>query len=197
LQRFRALLVSGLGSCSVIPLRSRSFDVHENWKAMGSISLDAILHRARALCEAAGVDPDQPGADGKPEWFRFLAQARASLRRDQQAQDPLELLRAIDAGDSAPEAVETRAPESFDPLEKLQALYEAEMGGGARASSQQDQHVTLPEPKDFGRDSDDARTHGREQTDPLAELKALEAAQAARRPDPPDEDDDPRFGLPE
>jgi hypothetical protein len=55
----------------------------------------------------------------------------------------------------------------------------------------------LPELKDFSRDSDDARTHSREQTDPLAELKALEAAQAAWRPDTPDEDDDPGFGLPE
>ncbi|WP_281799710.1 hypothetical protein [Methylocystis echinoides] len=167
-----------------------------NWTAMQSLSLDAILHRARALCEAAGIDPDQPGPDGKPEWFRFLGQARATLRRDRQSQDPLELLRAIDAGDSVPEAVETRAPESVDPLEKLQALYEAEMGDGARTSLEQTQHESLAEPKDFGFRGD-ARTASREKTDPLAELKALEAAQSAWRPEPPDEDDDPRFSLPE
>jgi hypothetical protein len=167
-----------------------------NRKAMQSLSLDAILHRARALCEAAGIDPDQPGPDGKPEWFRFLGQARGSLRRDRQAQDPLALLRAIDTGDSAPEAVETRAPESVDPLEKLKALYEAEMGDGARASLQQNQHESSPEPTDSGLRGD-ARTASRENTDPLAELKALEAAQAAWRPEPPEEDDDPRFGLSE
>jgi hypothetical protein len=103
---------------------------------MGSFSIDDILRRARALSLEAGVDPDQPGADGKPEWFRFILAARESLRHDQRAQDPLALLREIEKNDHAAEAAiaeSTASAESLDPLETLRALYEKETASVAHA----------------------------------------------------------------
>jgi hypothetical protein len=173
------------------------FPTRMKQKTMQSHSLDLVLQRARALCEAAGIDPDQPGADGKPEWFRFLAQARVTLRRDEQSQDPLALLKALDSQDKLPERRETAAPETFDPLERLQALYEAEMGGRAWPSPHQDVREAPAENSHLPGPSGRELTPRREQTDPIAELKALEAAEAARRGNsaPADEEDDPRFGI--
>lgn len=149
---------------------------------MSSVSLDEILRRARALCVSAGVDPDQPAHDGRPEWFRFFGQARASLRRDRQAQDPLELLKALDAGalpGGADAAQGGSARESFDPLARLQELYEKERGQQqARATHRT--HASsyeLGAPDDLKRAVDTiapTRAAGRAPSDPLEELKAIE-----------------------
>jgi hypothetical protein len=163
---------------------------------MGSFSLDAILHKARALCEAAGVDPDRPAQDGRPEWFRFIGDARASLRSEQHAQDPLALLKAIEEETRAaetPVAAVATAPESVDPLETLEALYEQEMGG---ASAPPVQPPAQDAPPGGVRGSDGlapelsepahAIVFSRRRSDPLEELKALEALgmDATRRDDP-------------
>jgi hypothetical protein len=154
---------------------------------MASFSLDTILHRARALCVKAGLDPDRLAPDGRPEWLRFVGEARASLWRDLEAQDPLELLKAVYEGEHAGEADVAppgNAAGSVDPLEKLQELYEKEMGR-ERARAAPLAHDASPyelnAPSGLARELDGAAptlAFRREPSDPLEELKALEAAGA-------------------
>jgi hypothetical protein len=167
---------------------------------MASFSLDQILHRARGLCAETGVDPDQPGPDGKPEWFRFIGAARDSLRRDQHAQDPLAFLKKIEMGERAREAIIDRAavaPESSDPLEKLQALYQQAMESAdarARDANQSSTNDLAPALEEAGPAQPISPPH----SDPLEALKALEVmgTDAMTRDDPgdPSAPEDPQVG---
>ena len=167
---------------------------------MSSLSLDKILHRARALCVDAGLDPDRPALDGKPEWLRFIAEARASLRRDQEAQDPLELLKAIDNCELAREtdvAHPRNDPETVDPLQKLEALYEKEMREERARAKQAELDVPQQElsaSNDFtGGSGNRAASLISDRTDPLEALKALEATGS---PQIRSDDADPELALP-
>jgi hypothetical protein len=148
------------------------------------------------------VDPDRLAHDGRPEWLHFLAKARASLRRDLEAQDPLAQLKALDdralarAGDAGHPRDE---PETVDPLQKLKALYEKEMGGDHAqakrvASGVPRQEVSAANDVTGGSGALPASlVSARDRADPLEELKALEAAGS---PQIRRDDADPEVALP-
>lgn len=151
--------------------------------AMETLSLDAILRRARALCLEAGLDPDQPAQDGRPEWLGFISEARASLRRDLQTQDPLKLLQSIYVGEQAREQDTARlAPphETADPLAKLERLYREEMHEGFERANLPPQRAEAGNALQdgFALDFEAAPTRGaaRASADPLETLRVLEAA---------------------
>jgi hypothetical protein len=98
---------------------------------MPEIKLEKILITARELCVAAGVDPDQIGEHGKPEWLRFAEAARGLLRERATATDPLALLDMLyqqDHDNRQELALSQATEEAVDPLARLSELYEREMG---------------------------------------------------------------------
>jgi hypothetical protein len=159
---------------------------------MGSLSLDAILQRARSLCLDAGLDPDRAAQDGRPEWLRFIGQARSSLRQDLQTQDPLELLDRAYGDEHARKArIASLAPprETADPLEKLERLYRDEMHGVSKPASSPAHHADNGEPNwqtGLAGDAVLRPTHVvPEEVDPLEMLRVLEAAAASEFEDNP------------
>ncbi|CAJ0888257.1 hypothetical protein AMST5_03862 [freshwater sediment metagenome] len=153
-------------------------------RVMETLSLDSILRRARALCLDAGLDPDRPGQDGRPEWLRFIGEARSSLRQDLQTKDPLKLLESTYCVEQVREQEFARlAPsdETTDPLEKLERLYKEEMHEDFKRANPPANHAEDGEPilQDHLAPNFDAaptRVAAREAPDPLETLRALEAA---------------------